>query len=60
MPEDRHRRLAVQLASQLPEAKSDAVQVLECLSKLVDSYLYGAKEPRLALVSPCAAPSDVG
>jgi len=50
MPEDHHRRLAVQLASQLPETKSDAVQVLECLAKLVDNYLYAAKEPRLTLV----------
>ncbi len=58
MPEDHHRRLAVQLASQLPENKSDAVQVLECLTNLVDSYLYGAKEPRLTLVPRIVVPSD--
>lgn len=44
-----HRRLAVQLASQLPENREDALKTLACLQWLVDGFLYG---PRLSLVAP--------
>lgn len=44
-----HRRLAVQLAAQLPENKEDAVKTVTYLRWLVDGFLYG---PQLALVPP--------
>ncbi len=40
MPEARHRRLAIQLAAQLPESREDAIKTLECLKRIVDGYLY--------------------
>ena len=42
------RRLAVQLASQLPENREDARKVLAHLQWLVDGFLYG---PTLTLVA---------
>ncbi len=42
-----HRRLAVQLASQLPETQDEARKVLGHLQSLVENFLYG---PQLTLV----------
>lgn len=46
MLEARHKRLAVQLASQLPENREDALKTLECLHRLVEEFLYTKEEPR--------------
>lgn len=57
MLETRHKRLAAQLAPQLPENKEDALKTLECLHKLVEEYLYRVDEPRglyLAATGPGA------
>lgn len=42
-----HRRLAAQLASQLPENQDDARRTVALLSWLVEQYLYG---PQLTVV----------
>jgi hypothetical protein len=38
--EDWHRRHAIQLAAQLPEAHQDATIVVECLSDLMKRWLW--------------------
>ena len=49
MAEDHHRRLAAQLAAQMPESKDDALMVLESLRRLVECYLYSDGRARTAL-----------
>lgn len=46
MPE--YRRLACQLATQLPEGREEARIVMAHLERLIESFLY---EPRLSLVA---------
>ncbi len=51
MPQNHHRRLAAQLAAQLPEEKQDALLVLKCLYRLVDDYMYpNTQKPNLTVV----------
>jgi hypothetical protein len=51
--DDNHlRRLAVQIATQLPEDQTEATRVLEYTQALIDEFLFGTKkESRPALVS---------
>jgi hypothetical protein len=53
-----HRRQAIVLASQLPDAQSDALAVLDCLSELVTTFLKSdepepAKATIFTLVRDC-------
>lgn len=45
MPENWHRRQAIQLAAQLPEDAKDALIVLELTKELVEVFLKGSQEP---------------
>lgn len=40
MFDNKHRRLAVQLAGQLPEKRDDAMKVIEALRQLAESFVY--------------------
>ncbi len=59
MPETHLRRLAVQLASQLPETQDEALKVLGYLQSIVVDYLYAEGEPpNLTIVPFAARPPD--
>jgi poly-gamma-glutamate capsule biosynthesis protein CapA/YwtB (metallophosphatase superfamily) len=46
MPDDAAcRRLAAQLAAQLPETKAKAMKTIEYLRELADTFMYPAEEP---------------
>lgn len=60
MPETHLRRLAVQLASQLPETKDEAQKVLEYLKVIVAGYLYEEKEPPNLTIVPLRPAEESG
>lgn len=45
MPDNWHRRHAIQIAAQLPERPEDALLVLELARELIEGFL-GGQEPR--------------
>lgn len=49
--ESRHRRLAAQLASQLPDDREDARKTVEFLKILVEQFLYQDTRPKLHLAT---------
>ena len=60
MFDNKHRRLAVQLAAQLPEKRDDALKVIEALRQIAESFLYSENSrerlPLAAVVRPTGEP----
>lgn len=56
MPENWHRRHAIQIAAQLPENPDDAILVLELTKELVETFL---KAPQAAPALARALDADI-